>query len=44
MLKDQNDVGQDLDDGIFQMKREEELEVDTDRQLPILPYYPILSG
>ena len=30
-MKDQNDVGQDLDDEIFQMKRKEE-EVDTDRQ------------
>ena len=30
--KDQNDVGQKFDDGIFQMKRRGEEEVDTDRQ------------
>ena len=34
MLKDQNDVGLDLDDGIFQVRRKEEVEVETDRQLP----------
>ena len=37
MMKDQDDVGQDLDDEIFQMKRKEE-EVDTDRQLPKTPF------